>query len=122
MALTDFRIGQAVGGILIAAGAGLVLSLRIQWVYKQHQPKVAIAKTRTEAAAPTNHTSPYPLDVYPGGRDVKTPYGTIRVFEWGPVTGEKVLLMHGIGTPCIALKDMAEAFVNRGCRVMLFGE
>jgi hypothetical protein len=65
---------------------------------------------------------PYPPDVFPGGRDVETAYGTIKVFEWGPEDGEKVLLLHGIGTPCVALGDMAREFVSKGCRVMIFGE
>lgn len=63
---------------------------------------------------------PYPPDVLPGGRDVETPYGTIQVFEWGPETGEKVLLMHGIGTPSPALSEFAEELVRKGYRVMLF--
>jgi pimeloyl-ACP methyl ester carboxylesterase len=59
--------------------------------------------------------------VIPGaGRDIPTPYGTIRVFEWGPATGEKVLLLHGIGTPCLALSDLGHALVAAGYRVMLF--
>lgn len=64
---------------------------------------------------------PYPPDVLPGGRDVETPYGSIRVFEWGPEDGEKVLLMHGIGTPCLALGDLAGELERNGYRVMLFG-
>ncbi|KAM0335596.1 hypothetical protein ACHAQA_000644 [Verticillium albo-atrum] len=63
---------------------------------------------------------PYPPDLLPGGRDVDTPYGSLRVYEWGPETGEKVLLLHGIGTPCIALGEMARELVDRGHRVMLF--
>lgn len=123
MVLVSFRIKPAdAGGFLFAAGAGVALALQIYQLYNASRPrqKVAVARTRTEAAATTNSISPYPLDVFPGGRDVKTPYGTIRVFEWGPETGEKVLLMHGIGTPSIALGDMAKAFVDRGCRVMLY--
>jgi len=65
---------------------------------------------------------PYPPDVLPGARDVTTPYGTIRVYEWGPQDGRKVLLVHGISTPCIALAGVAERLVEKGCRVMLFGE
>lgn len=64
---------------------------------------------------------PYPPELFPGGRDVETVYGTIRVFEWGPEEGEKVLLVHGIGTPCIAMGDMAWELVRKGYRVMLFG-
>ncbi len=46
---------------------------------------------------------PYPPDVLPGPRDVASPYGTIRVYEWGSEDGRKVLLLHGISTPCISL-------------------
>jgi pimeloyl-ACP methyl ester carboxylesterase len=85
-----------------------------QWI---PSPRKRVARfTAAEAAS-----LPYPASALPGGRDVATPYGTIRVFEWGPETGDKVLLMHGIGTPCLALGDMAEELVARGHRVMLFG-
>lgn len=46
---------------------------------------------------------PYPPDVLPGARNVNSPYGIIRVYEWGPEGGRKVLLVHGISTPCISL-------------------
>jgi pimeloyl-ACP methyl ester carboxylesterase len=58
--------------------------------------------------------------VLPGARDVASPYGSIRVYEWGREEGPKVLLVHGITTPCIALGGVAHALVDRGCRVMLF--
>ncbi|KAK5534889.1 hypothetical protein LTR23_008564 [Exophiala sp. CCFEE 6169] len=63
---------------------------------------------------------PYPPDVLPGARDVDTPYGSIRVYEFGPEDGRKVLLVHGISTPAIALGAVANALVDNGCRVMLF--
>ncbi|KAL8391124.1 hypothetical protein RB595_009939 [Gaeumannomyces hyphopodioides] len=63
---------------------------------------------------------PYPQDALPGGRDIETPYGTIRVFEWGPENGERVLLLHGISTPCLALGGIAHTLVESGYRVMLF--
>lgn len=65
-------------------------------------------------------TVPYPPDALPGARDVDTPYGNIRVYEWGPEDGRKVLFVHGISTPCIAFARMAQLLVERGCRVMLF--
>ncbi|KAK3652829.1 hypothetical protein LTR22_011493 [Elasticomyces elasticus] len=66
-------------------------------------------------------TLPYPPDALPGARDVDTPYGNIRVYEWGPEDGRKVLFVHGISTPCIALATMAKLLVEKeGCRVMLF--
>lgn len=65
---------------------------------------------------------PYPPDLFPGARDVDTPYGSIRVYEWGPEDGRKVLLVHGISTPCMSLGIVAEKLVESGCRVMMFGE
>ncbi|UPX13728.1 uncharacterized protein EKO05_0004227 [Ascochyta rabiei] len=55
----------------------------------------------------------YPLDALPGARDVDSPFGSTRVYEWGPEDGEKILLIHGISTPSIALADLAYLF-SRG--------
>lgn len=63
---------------------------------------------------------PYPPDALPGGRNISTPYGNIRAYEWGPEDGRKVLFVHGISTPCIALSRVASRLVKKGCRVMLF--
>lgn len=63
---------------------------------------------------------PYPPDAFPGARDVNGPYGSLRVYEFGPEDGRKVLLVHGISTPCLALGGVANALVKKGCRVMLF--
>ena len=46
-------------------------------------------------------------------------YGTIRVYEWGPEKGRKVMLVHGISTPCVSLGGVANTLVEKGCRVML---
>lgn len=64
---------------------------------------------------------PYHPAALPGARDVDSPFGSIRVYEFGPRDGEKVLLIHGISTPSIALTDLAHKLVGRGRRVMLFG-
>ncbi|OAL56798.1 alpha/beta-hydrolase [Pyrenochaeta sp. DS3sAY3a] len=63
---------------------------------------------------------PYPPDALPGSRDVGSPFGSARIYEWGPTDGERVLLIHGISTPSIALTDLAFKLVSKGCRVMLF--
>ncbi|KAH8731290.1 putative alpha/beta fold family hydrolase [Phaeosphaeriaceae sp. PMI808] len=63
---------------------------------------------------------PYRKDAFPGSRQFRTIYGTIQIFEWGPEDGEKVLLVHGLGTPCVALGDMAKEFVRKGYRIMMF--
>jgi hypothetical protein len=68
------------------------------------------------------HRLPYPPDLFPGARDVETPYGSTRVYEWGPEGGRKVVLVHGISTPCISLGSIAEKLVHQGCRVILFGK
>lgn len=56
---------------------------------------------------------------------MSTPFGSIRVYEWGPESGAKVLLLHGVSKPCPALGALAEHLANPaghrgGCRVMLF--
>ncbi|KAK0662058.1 putative hydrolase [Cercophora samala] len=65
----------------------------------------------------------YKPDTFPGARDVETPYGSIRVYEFGPVGAAKVLLVHGISTPCTTLTKLALSLANhpsRPSRVMLF--
>ncbi|CAP59968.1 uncharacterized protein PODANS_1_2920, partial [Podospora anserina S mat+] len=65
----------------------------------------------------------YKPDTFPGARDVETPYGSIRIYEFGPVTGPKVLFIHGISTPCTTLSKLALSLSNHPshpCRVMLF--
>ncbi|KAI1124694.1 Alpha/Beta hydrolase protein [Nemania abortiva] len=62
----------------------------------------------------------YRPDHFPGARDVATPYGTIRVYEFGPEQGRKVLLVHGISTSCMTLSDIANGLVEKGCRVMTY--
>jgi len=64
---------------------------------------------------------PYPPDLFPGARDLDTPYGSIRIYEWGPTDGRKVLFVHGISTPCLSLGLIAQQLADKGCRVMLMG-
>lgn len=63
---------------------------------------------------------PYPPDAYPGARSLETPFGTQQIFEFGPKDGRKVLYVHGISTPCVAMGGLAHGLVDKGCRVMLF--
>ena len=72
--------------------------------------------------SPTEATAlPYPNDLLPGARDVATPYGMMRVYEWGPKDGSKVLFIHGDTTPAPILGPVARDLVDKGCRVMMFG-
>ncbi|UNI16160.1 hypothetical protein JDV02_002625 [Purpureocillium takamizusanense] len=115
---------RATDAAVVAAAACLSLYIWLRPVLGEpSRPRRHITARARESARKASSEAaalPYAPDVFPGGRDVETEYGTIKVFEWGPEDGEKVLLMHGIGTPCVALGDMAKEFVERGCRVMLF--
>lgn len=109
----------------IALGA-LAYSLAII-ARRMLEPRVGLAVTESPLKTLLPNLSekeranlPYPDDALPGSRDVSSPYGSTRVYEWGPESGRKVLLVHGISTPCIALGGIAHELVDRGCRVMLF--
>lgn len=109
-----------------AASVGLGAFLTSQYRGNIHQPcriidspLPRIEKTLTREQ---QGRLPYAPDALEGARDVLTPFGNIRVYEWGPEEGKKVLLVHGISTPCIALGRLAEELVQKGYRVMLFGE
>jgi hypothetical protein len=108
-----------------AASLGLFLITRSLQSQGKRNPleHVVPSPLKSLAHLPTEQVSklPYPPDLFPGARDVDTPYGSIRVYEWGPEDGRKVLLVHGISTPCISLGNVAEKLVESGCRVMLFG-
>ncbi|KAI0386490.1 Alpha/Beta hydrolase protein [Hypomontagnella monticulosa] len=62
----------------------------------------------------------YPPNALPGARDVNTFYGSMRVYEWGPEDGEKVLFVHGDATPSLLFSKIAQGLVDAGHRVMLF--
>jgi len=64
---------------------------------------------------------PYPLDALPGGRWEDTPYGRIRVYEFGPQKGKKVVYVHGISTPCISGREILLKLADQGCHVLTFG-
>jgi pimeloyl-ACP methyl ester carboxylesterase len=111
-------------GLLGAVSLSAILALRSR-AYKKSSAQPWIPSPRETLLPQLSDEEiaslPYPPNVIPGaGRDVQTPYGTTKVFEWGPEDGEKVLLLHGIGTPCLALSDLAQGLVDAGYRVMLF--
>ena len=65
---------------------------------------------------------PYPPNIFPGSRDIDSPYGTFRVFEWGPVEGKKIVLVHGDSTPCPVFASIASLLAGKGCRILMLGE
>ncbi|KAI9711066.1 MAG: hypothetical protein M1828_001993, partial [Chrysothrix sp. TS-e1954] len=62
----------------------------------------------------------YPPNAMPGARDVDTPYGTMRIYEWGDPGGRRVVFVHGDATPAPLFAGIAHGLVRRGCRVLLF--
>lgn len=121
------NLGQMQKGLVALAGVAALATLlasRQRQRNQANQPWLdGPSKTfLPELSATEAEALPYPPDALPGRRDVPTPYGVVRVFEWGPEDGERVLFLHGIGTPCVALGGMAAELVEIGkCRVMLFG-
>lgn len=113
------------GSAALAAAAclSLYLLIRPSLSPQTKSPKTDIVRVKDRSGTDSKdpeRAAPYPPDLFPGGKDVETVYGTVRVFEWGPEEGEKVLLVHGIGTPCIAMGGMAWELARKGFRVMLF--
>lgn len=111
---------QAVLGTTLAAATGLFLLLRPA----PHLRTATIVSPRTGLAQLSSTEIarlPYPPDLFPGGRWVDTPYGMVRVYEWGAETGRKVVFIHGVGTPCCVARDLLWELADAGCRVMAFG-
>ncbi|KAJ5842821.1 Uncharacterized protein EN45_022830 [Penicillium chrysogenum] len=112
--------------LLAVTGASFTLGLLARSVFPRNGPsQTVLVSPRSTTVLPDISESerrkhPLPPDVFPGARDVASPYGSMRVYEWGPEDGPKVLFVHGITTPCISLGGLAHALVDRGCRVMLF--
>lgn len=95
----------------------------IAYLSSSKTPRDIIYRAPLAVATQSNQlaTCAYPPTSLPGARDIPTPYGSIRTYEWGPTTGRKILFVHGISTPCIALAGLAQELVEQhGCRVLLF--
>ncbi|KAI1844281.1 hypothetical protein JX266_009572 [Neoarthrinium moseri] len=91
-------------------------------LYPQRKPIIAGPLTTTIPKLSREELAqvPYQPDHFPGARDVVTPYGNTRVYEFGPEDGRKVLFLHGISTSCMTLSDIAHGLAAKGCRVMLY--
>lgn len=110
---------------VILGGALFTVGAIIGGIFAGRPKKATIIRsprpTRLEQLSDEEKSQlPYPPDVLPGARDVDTPYGSIRIYEFGPEDGRKVLLVHGISTPAIVLGAVAQDLADHGCRVMLF--
>ena len=61
----------------------------------------------TNALRQDQDKNPYLFDLLPGRRDVLSPWGNMRAYEWGPEDGRRVLFLHGLSTPAPALGAVA---------------
>jgi len=106
----------------LGATSALLLSPLLSTLTYSSSPKSIPSPlaTATASSPSSSSTLPYGPTSLPGARDVSTPYGSIRAYEFGPTSGRKVLLVHGISTPCIALAPMAEKLAEKGCRVLMY--
>lgn len=124
--LSDILANHRVQLPMVAlTGASVTLALLLRSLLADNHVEGNILHSPRSTVLPSlsdneTRTLPLPVDVLPGGRDVASPYGTIRVYEWGPEDGPKVLLVHGITTPCVSLGGVAHALADMGCRVMTF--
>ncbi|GAB7358329.1 hypothetical protein MBLNU230_g2401t1 [Neophaeotheca triangularis] len=105
--------------IPIAASTATRLAYHLLSQAKQ-EPEIYRSPLHTQPRTlSSNH--PYPPTALPGARDIPTPYGSQRAYEFGPETGRKILLIHGISTPCVSLASLAHVLANEyHCRVCLF--
>ncbi|KAF4594835.1 C6 and C2H2 transcription factor regA-like protein [Ophiocordyceps camponoti-floridani] len=111
------HFSPATGFALLAVAASLLL---VTSAARRRNQRVLRGPPRLQGGDDKAVQLVYQPDSLPGARDVDTPYGCVRVYEFGPEHGPKVLLVHGITTPCLPLAPLAHALVDRGCRVMLF--
>lgn len=65
-------------------------------------------------------TIPYSVDLYPGGHDLTLPAGTMRYYVFGPTTGQKVVLVHGLSIPSPIWYKVAMNLTANGAQVLLY--
>ena len=123
LTLTTSRLAACIAGF---ASIGVLVALQLRHNRKHELNLHAVTPSPLTTTLPNLKPQQisalaYKPDYFPGARNVNTPYGSCRVYEFGPEHGTKVLLVHGISTPCISLGGLAHELVQRGCRVMLYG-
>lgn len=108
--------------LYIAAGAAIYGGCSVLYsLLKNDDGAISIQPSPFRGPASSDKSLSYPASDYiPGARDIATPLGSMRIYEFGPLDAErKVLLVHGISTPCVSLAGIAEGLSEKGCRVMM---
>lgn len=96
------------GLLFVGFGLGLLCSKTKRWRDGKSIILSPLQSQLSHLSASQLAELPYPPNALPGARDVTTPYGHLRVYEWGPEHGRKVLFVHGISTPSVALGAMVK--------------
>lgn len=99
-------------GLLAARFIKMLAPRKALQIYRAPRPQVP-STTEVEKR-------PYPHNALLGSRDIETPFGVTRAYEFGPEDGRKVLLVHGISTPCLAMAAIAKLLSTNGCRVCCY--
>jgi hypothetical protein len=84
---------------------GLLLALLLQ--------SQTFSASRT--TLPSLYQKPSPLyhpDFYDGGHDLDLPLGKMRYWEFGPATGKRVVLIHGISTGASTFDKVGRRLVS----------
>ncbi|KAL8851144.1 MAG: hypothetical protein Q9221_003947 [Calogaya cf. arnoldii] len=87
-------------------GAGFALGFLAKELYRSSDHPIIPSPLETllPYLSPSEKAKlPYRPDALPGARDIPSPYGSLRVYEWGPENGRRVLMVHGISNPSLAL-------------------
>ncbi|KAI0254868.1 alpha/beta-hydrolase [Lactifluus subvellereus] len=99
------------------------LILLLSYFYAQfpHAPQCYSVHPSLASLGPeTKAQDIYPENYYPGGAYVSLPFGKVRYWLFGPETGKKIVLIHGLSIPSLIWKDVAPALASRGHRVLLY--
>jgi len=105
---------QQTSTIVVASVAGL-LAVGATSISLVNSPSPRILK-----APEPSEAGEYKHSLFEGGATLQTPYGRLRFYELGPKDGKKVLLIHGISTPCPVWQRLVPQLVNSGHRVLCY--
>jgi alpha/beta superfamily hydrolase len=105
---------QQAAPVAVASAVGLLFAATaVRSLFHSPSPRILKAPEPSEEA-------PYKYSLYEGGSVLQTPYGKLRYYELGPEDGKRVLLIHGISTPCPVWQRLIPKLVESGHRVLCY--
>lgn len=118
LSMTTAAFALLAGGMAYAAISFLDSRKRCRSDEPIPSPRSTLLPHLSEAQA---SALPYPPNLLPGARDVDTPYGSMRIYEWGPEDGRKVVMIPGDTSPAPVFGRISKGLVHQGFRVMVIG-